>query len=239
MRREHRRELRHDKFVDEMGSLSTRAKENQRFLMTITVGVVAAALIAYGIYFYRNTQEQKAQDALASAIDTIDSPLLSPPGSQQPPQPGAKYKTEAERNAAAEKQFKDLESKYGGTDAADVANLYLARLDAGRGDVAGARKLLNAFINEHPKHVLVGSARFSLYQLRIENGEAAQVANELQTEVNKSDPVLPADSLLVLLAHAYDVQGNAQKSKEAYRRITTEFPDSPYALEAQRRMGPA
>jgi TolA-binding protein len=239
MRREHRRELRHDKFVDEMGSLSTRARENQRFLMTVTVAVVAAALIAYGIYFYRNTQEQKAQDALASAIDTIDSPLLSPPGSQQPPQPGAKYKTEAERNAAAEKQFKDLESKYGGTDAADVANLYLARLDAGRGDVAGARKLLNAFINEHPKHVLVGSARFSLYQLRIENGEAAQVANELQTEVNKSDPVLPADSLLVLLAHAYDVQGNAQKSKEAYRRITTEFPDSPYALEAQRRMGPA
>ena len=57
--------------------------------------------------------------------------------------------------------------------------------------------------------------------------------------MNKSDPVLPADSLLVLLAHAYDVQGNAQKSKEAYRRITTEFPDSPYALEAQRRMGPA
>ncbi len=239
MRPEHRRELRHDKFVDEMGSLSTRAKENQRFLLTITVAVVAAALVAYGLYFYRNTREQKAQEVLAIAIDTIDSPLLTPPGSQQPPAPGAKYKTEAERNTAAEKQFKDLESKYGGTDAADVANLYLARLDAGRGDMAGARKLLNAFIAEHPKHVLVGSARFSLYQLRIENGEAAQVTNELQAEVNKSDPVLPADSLLVLMAHAYEVQGNAQKSKEAYRRITTEFPDSPYALEAQRRMGPA
>ena len=239
MRREHRRELRHDKFVDEMGSLSTRARENQRFLLTITIGVIAAALVAYGIYFYRNNREQQAQDALASAIDSIDSPLLSAPGSQQPQQPGAKFKTEAERNAAAEKQFKDLESKYSGTDAADIANLYLARLDAGRGDIAGARKLLNGFIDEHPKHVLVGSARFSLYQIRIENGEAAQVASELQNEVNKSDPVLPADSLLVLLAHAYDVQGNAEKSKEAYRRITTEFPDSPYALEAQRRIGRA
>lgn len=239
MRREHRRELRHDKFVDEMGSLSTRARENQRLLLTITLAVVAAALVAYGIYFYRNNREGQAQDVLANAIDTIDSPLLNAPGSQQPQQPGAKYKTEAERNAAAEKQFKDLESKYSGTDASDVAKLYLARLGAGRGDIAGARKLLNAFIDEHPKHVLVGSARFSLYQLRIENGEAAQVASELQNEVNKSDPVLPADSLLVLLAHAWEVQGNPQKSKEAYRRITTEFPDSPYALEAQRRMGPA
>ena len=239
MRREHRRELKHDKFVDEMGSQWSKAKENQRFLLTITIGVFAAGLVLYGIYYYRNSREEQGQQALGVAIETIDSPLLSAPGSQQPSQPGAKFKTEAERNAAAEKQFKDLESKYSGTDAADIGNLYLARLDAGRGDVAGARKLLNTFISEHPKHVLVGSARFSLYQLRIENGEAAQVSSELQTEVNKSDPVLPADSLLILLAHAYDVQGNAQKSKEAYRRITTEFPDSPYALEAQRRMGPA
>jgi TolA-binding protein len=239
MRREHRRELKHDRFVDEIGTLSARARDNQRLLLTVTVAVVAAALLLYGYYFYRSTQEQRAQDALAAAIDTIDSPLLPAPGSQQQAAPGAKYKTEQERNAAAEKQFKDVEKKYGGTDAADVANLYLARLDAGRGDVAGARKLLNAFISEHPKHVLVGSARFSLYQLRIENGEAAQVASELQTEVNKTDPILPADSLLILMAHAYDAQGNNQKSKDAYRRITTEFPDSPYALEAQRRMGPA
>jgi TolA-binding protein len=240
MRREHRRELRHDKFVDEMGSLSTKARENQRFLLVITVGVVAALLLGYGFFYFRHTREQRAQDALAVAIETIDSPLLPAPGAQQQQaQPGAKYKTEAERNAVAEKRFKDLKSKYSGTDAADVSNLYLARLDAGRGDVAGARKLLDEFIREHPKHVLVGSSRFSLYQLRIENGEAAQVANELQAEISKSDPILPGDSLLVLLAHAYESQGNGTKSKEAYRRITTEFPDSPYALEAQRRMGPA
>ena len=239
MRREHRRELKHDKFVDEIGTLSTRARENQPFLLAVTLAVVAAGLIAYGAYFYRTTREQKAQDALAVAIDTIESPLLPAAGTQQQVQPGAKYKTEAERNTAAEKQFKDVEAKYSGTDAADVGNLYLARLQAGRGDIAGARKLLNGFVSEHPKHVLVGSARFSLYQLRIENGEAAQVTSELQSEVNKSDPILPADSLLVLMAHAYETQGNAQKSKEAYRRITTEFPDSPYALEAQRRMGPA
>ena len=87
--------------------------------------------------------------------------------------------------------------------------------------------------------MLVGSARFSLYQLRIENGEAAAVANDLQTEISKTNPVLPADTLLVLLAHAYDAQGNGVKSKEAYKRIATEYPDSPYALEAQRRVGPA
>jgi TolA-binding protein len=65
------------------------------------------------------------------------------------------------------------------------------------------------------------------------------VAQELQAEIGKSEPNLPPDALLALLAHAWDAQGNAQKTKEAYRRITTEYPESPYALEAQRRMGPA
>jgi TolA-binding protein len=237
MRREHRRELRHDRFVDEIGSLSGRVRDNQRLLVVITAVIVVAAVAAYGTYFYRSTREQRAQDALAAAIETIDSPLLPPAGGQAPP--GARYKTEGERNGAAEKQFKDAESKFSGTDAADVAKLYLARIDVSRGDVIGARRLLTDFIRDHPKHMLVGAARYSLYQLRIENGEAPQVISELSAEVSKSEPVLPPDTLLVLLAHAYDAQGNGEKSNETYRRIATEFPDSPYALEAQRRIGSA
>ena len=54
-----------------------------------------------------------------------------------------------------------------------------------------------------------------------------------------AEELLPSDTLLVLLAHAYDAQGNTDKSKETYRRIVTEYPDSPYAVEAQRRVGPA
>jgi TolA-binding protein len=235
MHRQHRRELKHDKFVDEIGVLSTRARENQRVLVSLAVGALLVALVTYGVYFYRSNQERKAQDMLAAAIDTIESPLVTP----NQPNPQAKFKSEAERSAAAEKQFKDVKAKYSGTDAADVADLYLARISASRGDVSGARKLLQNFIQEHPQHLLVGGARYSLYQMRIESGEAQQVTSELNAELAKKDPVLPADSLLVLLAHSYEVQGNDQKSRDTYKRIVTEYPDSPFALEAQRRVGPA
>jgi TolA-binding protein len=240
MDRQHRQELKHDRFVDEVGALSTRARENQRLLITIAAAAVIIALLGYGVVFYRSNHEQKAQAALASAIDTMDAPLLpATPQPGQPPIPNAKYKTETERNAAAEKEFRAVQTNFGGTDAADVARLYLARLDAGRGDTASAKKLLQEFIDDHPKHILVGTARYSLYQLRIDSGESQQVATEVTAELGKSDPVLPSDSLLVILAHAYEAQGNEPKSRETYKRITTEFPDSPYALEAQRRMGPA
>ena len=237
MDRQHRRELKHDRFVDQIGNMSGKAKENQRLLVMITAAVVALAVIGYGIYFYRSSREQRGQDALAKAIDTIESPLLPPPGGQTTP--GARFKTDAERQAAAEKQFKDVQAQFSSTDAADVADLYLARIEAQHGNTASARKRLEHFVSAHPKHMLVGGARYSLYQLRIDAGEGPQVAQELQAQIGKPDAPLPSDTLLVLLAHAYDAQGNADKSKDAYRRIVTEFPDSPYAVEAQRKVGGA
>lgn len=232
MDRQHRHDLKHDKFVDEIGALSERARANQRLLLAIGGGIIAIALIAYGIYFYRGNREEAAQQALAVAIETADAPISEtrPEGTT-----GPHFKTEAERNAAAEKAFKDVSAKHSGTDAADVAGLYLARMAVTKGDVKTARTLLEDFVSDHGDHILVSTAKFSLYQLRIENGEAAQVAQELDAELAKTEPVLPGDSLLVLLAQAYEVQGNAAKSKEAYKRITTEFPESPYVVEAARR----
>jgi TolA-binding protein len=237
MDRQHRRDLKHDRFVDEIGTLSTRARENQRLLAAIAGALVLLSIAAYGIYFYRSGREKKAQDALARAIETIESPLMPPAGS--PPVPDAKYKTDAERVTAAEKLFRDVQKTYSGSDAADVADLYLARVASGKSNTAEARKLLEDFVKKHADHVLVGAAKYSLYQLRLEGGEAQQVIAELNAEMGKPEPALPADSLLVVLAHAYEVQGNSDQAKATYRRIITEFPDSPYALEAQRRVGPA
>lgn len=232
MDRQHRHELKHDKFVDEIGALSVRARANQRLLLTIGGAVVVIAVIAFGIFFYRANQEDQAQQALATAIETAEATIgeTQPEGST-----GPHFKTEAERTAAAEKAFKDIRAKYSGTDAGDIAGLYVARIALAKEDVKTARTLLEEFVDNHGDNILVGTARFSLYQLRIENGEAAQVAQELDAELAKSKPVLPGDSLLVLLAQAYEVQGNLAKSKDSYRRLTTEFPESPYVVEAARR----
>jgi TolA-binding protein len=236
MDRTERHNHKHDRFVDEIGALSSRARENQRVLYYIGGGLVAVAILVYGFFFYRGHREEKAQLLLSTAIETFDAPV-GDPAATQPGTPAPKFKTVTERTAAAEKQFKDVQAQYSGTDASDVAGLYLGRLAVSRGDVATGRKSFEQFIGSHRNNILVDSARFSLYQLRIDNGEAAKVASELDAELKKADPVLPGDSLLVLLAQAYEVQGNTEKSRESYRRITTEFPDSPYVVEAQRRVG--
>ena len=235
MDRQHRRELKHDKFVDEVGALTVRARKNQRLLYAIAAGALALALIGYGIYFYRSNQESQASTLLATAIETFEAPLAT----EGQTDPRAKFKTEPEKVAAAEKLFNDIRLKFPSTDSADVAGLYVARITAGRGDIATARKLLQEFVDDQSGHLLVGAARYSLFQMRIDNGEAQQVVTELNAELAKEEPVLPEDSMLVLLAHAYEVQGDETRSRETFRRIVTEYPDSPFALEAQRRVGPA
>jgi tetratricopeptide (TPR) repeat protein len=237
MDRQHRHDLKHDKFVDEIGALSSRARDNQRLLLLLAGGLLAVAVIVYGVFFYRGNREEKAQEALAVAIETFDAPVGDVPPEQQATQTGPRFQTEAEKTATAEKQFKEVQTNFSGTDAADVAGLYMARMAAARGDVKTARPLLETFVSEQKDHILAGAARFSLYQMRIESGEAAQVAVELNAELLKPEPVLPGDSLLILLAQAYETQGDSAKSLDAYRRITTEFPESPYAMEAQRRVG--
>jgi predicted negative regulator of RcsB-dependent stress response len=240
MDRQHRHDLKHDKFVDEIGALSARAKANQRLLLTIGISAIVLAAAVYGFLFYKRGKEEKAQLALASAIETVEAPVGDNPQGQNSLPTAQKFKTAEERNAAAEKQFRDVQAKYSGSDAADIAGLFLARMAVTKGDIATAQKGLQEFIDDHGDHPLLGaSARYSLYQLRIENGQAAQVATELNAELAKAEPALPGDALLILLAQAYDVQGNTAKAKEAYRRITTEFPDSDYAVEAARRGGTA
>lgn len=236
MDRVHRHELKHDKFVDEIGALSIRARANQKLLYAIAGAVVAIAVIGFGGYFFRSSREKTAQQALAVAIETSSATV-----GDTPPQgaTGPHFKTDAERSAAAEKLFKDVQARYPSSDAADVAGLYIARSAISRGEVKTARELLENFVGEHGDNIVARSARYSLYQLRIENGEAAQVATELETELAESDPVLPGDSLLHLQAQAYEIQGNSEKSKAAYRRITTEFPESPYVVDAARKAGQA
>ncbi len=235
MDRQTRRDMRHDKFVDEVGSIGTMARQNARVLSTLVAGLLVVAALVAAFFYYRANREQKAQDLLGDAITTMDTPVQAAP---TPDQPAPKFKTDEEKTAKAEQQFKAVVAAYPGTDAADVAELYLARLVASRGDIASARPKLEKFISDHPHELLVGAARYSLYQIRIQAGEAKQVSADLEKLIaaNPTNEELPKDTLLSLLARAYEAQGNELKTREVYRRLVTEYPDSPYTVDAQRRL---
>lgn len=228
-----RKDIKHDKFVDEMGTVYSSIRTNWFRLLGLAIGLIVLLGAVMAVFAWRNRQEAVAQDKLAAAIETIETRI----GDPATPATGSNpFKTEAEKNAKAEQQFKEIVEKFEGRDAADVAGIYLARLEAARGDVASATKRLRNFLSEHPDHLLAGGVKLSLYEMDLASGDPKKVIGEMEKELSNSKGVIPTESLLSLLARAYEITGDQAKAKDTYRRLTTEFPDSPYALDAQRKV---
>lgn len=228
-----RKDIKHDKFVDEMGTVYSTIRTNWFKLLGFAIGLIVLVGAVMAVFTYRNQKEASAQDQLAVAIETVETRVGDPAA---PTSAANKFKTEAEKNAKAEEQFKAIVDKFDGSDAADVAGIYLARLEASRGDVPTAAKRLREFLAEHPDHLLAGGVKMSLYEMDLASGDAKKVIAEMEKELSGAKSAVPTESLLSLMARAYEITGDQVKAKDIYRRITTEFPDSPYALDAQRKV---
>ncbi len=229
-----RKEIKHDKFVEEMETAYAVARRNAPVVLWSVVGALVLIVAIVAFTLWRTRQESAAQKRLAEGIRTIEAPVAVP-GETTAPAPGT-YASEQEKIAKAEPVFREVADKYGSSDAADVASLYLARIEIGRGDTKAARGKLEAFIDGHPDHLLAQAARVSLVDLRLAAGEAQQVIADLEKDVASTEGQLPQDVALTLLARAYETARQPQKARDAYQRIVNEYPDSPYTLEAQRKL---
>ncbi|HXI13850.1 MAG TPA: tetratricopeptide repeat protein [Thermoanaerobaculia bacterium] len=231
-----RKDLKHDKFVEEVGTAYSFARQNKRRLLGISGAILLLALSLAGWFAYQSRQESKGQLRLAEGIEVMNAPVSETPA---PATVGKSYKTEDEKVLKAEPIFKEVVTKYKGSDAASIADLYLARIAAWRGDIASARPRLERFVASHREHLLAAPAQMSLYEMRIEAGEVKAVTTELEAELKKEESLVPHDSILALLARSYQRLGDRTKAAEMNRRIITEYPDSAYFLDAQRQLPPA
>lgn len=227
-----RKDIKHDKFVEDVGlAYGFVARNRSRLFLAIGALFLLAAVLT-AVVLHRGRQTVAASGKLAEAIEIMEAPVALTPDQTST---GPQYKSEAEKLGKAEPLFKSIVDEYGSTDVADVASLYLARIAASKGNIDEARPRLEKFIDEHDDHVLASSAKYSLYEIRIAAGEGAQVAQEIEAELNDEKSLIPTDAALALLGRAHEQAGNDEKSKEAYRRIINEFPDSAYTLDAQRK----
>jgi len=229
-RKEIKHDIRHDRFVEEVNSFYGTLRSNATRFTVVLLAIAALAGIGCGIWAWRAHKETAGQSRLAEAIGIMNSPV----GPAQAGDTSVHYKTSGEKVAKAEPILQDVSNNHAGTDAADVADLYLAQLAAGKGDLDSARKRLETFLHDHPRSILAGSAQLSLYELQMAKGDVKGVITALEKDLKDDSSRLPKDAVLAMLARAYSQTGDPVKARDAYRRITNEFPESAYAQDAQR-----
>jgi predicted negative regulator of RcsB-dependent stress response len=131
-----RKDLKSDKFAQEVKHGFEFLTEHKEESLRYGAIVLAVLLVAGGIYFYVRHQTTVREDALAQAM-RIDNATVG----NVPPQPGVlHYATAQEKDQARAKALVDVSVKYHGTLEGAMAEFYLASDAADKGNLAEAEK---------------------------------------------------------------------------------------------------
>jgi hypothetical protein len=130
-----RKELKSDKFAQEVGLTVTFFEEHQKDVVRYGAIGVAAVLLIAGFVIYQRHESTARQQALAQAILVQETPVATVAVSGQ-----ATFQTQEAKDQAAIKAFTDLASKYRGSNEGEIAEYYLGSIHADQGTMAEAEK---------------------------------------------------------------------------------------------------
>ena len=202
-----RKELKSDKFAQEVGLTVTFFEEHQKDVVRYgAIGVAAAVLIAGYVIYQRHEHGARQQD-LAEAIKVQETPVATVAVGGQPT-----FQTQEAKDQAAIKAFSDLESKYRGSDEAQIAEYYLGAIHADQGKLADAEKDFLDIANRGDKNYS-SLAKLSLADIYFADGRYDQGEKILRDLMASPTIFVSRDQASLALARHLIGRNNAEARK--------------------------
>ncbi len=201
-----------DEFITTTGKLLSWARENTRQLL-VACGLFLGVLIliaSYGYYQQKrsNTAEQLYNQAMAK---------YQTAGGEKDP---------AAALAAVQPDLERLTGEYGGQPAGKLGRLMYGNFSLAAQARDEAVKIYLAALEDFGSDAsLANFIRNGLGAAYSQKGEFQAAIEHYEKIVSGSSQVLK-DSALFHLGRLYEAMGQSDKSREAYRQLSTEFPDS-------------
>ncbi len=188
-----RKELKTDKFAEEV-SHTVEFLEQHRRQAIIIGSIVAAIMLGAAGYYYRKAQHMERQRALTAALEIYQAPVSESPAAE-----GVHFKSEAEKQAAVEKEFTKLAAEYSGSPEAAIAKYYLAVTASAAGDQEKAERLLKE-VAESADKGYASLAKFSLAQLYEGQGRPEEAEKLLRELVERPTILVSKEQATIALA---------------------------------------
>ena len=237
MRAETRHQLKQDRFskvtFEAAGNAAHWSVEHQSKLIAAVIAVIVLGAIAFGGWYYVNTQDEKASAEFSTAVRTWETPVR-PAG--VPAQPGTdSFASAQERATAARKQFQAIVDKYPRTHTADMARYFVGLASAQLGDNAAAeRSLQEAARSSNADLAALGKfALASVYRAENKDAQAVDLYKQL---MDKPTLVVSKATAQLELASFYESRQKPDEAKKIYEQVQKENPSSEAASLAQRRV---
>jgi TolA-binding protein len=235
-----RAETRHQLKQDRFSKVTFEAAENaahwtaehQAKLVAAVIAVVVIAAIAFGGWYYVNSQDERASAELSTAVRTFEAPVR-PAG--VPAEPGYdSFASSQERATAARKQFQDIVDRYPRTHTADMARYFVGLASSQLGDDAAAERSLQETAGSRNADLaaLGKLALASVYRTENKDAQAVDLYKQL---IDKPTIVVSKATAQLELAGFYESRQKPDEAKKIYDQVAKDNPSSEAASLAQRR----
>jgi tetratricopeptide (TPR) repeat protein len=188
-----RKELKSDKFAQEVGQTVTFFEEHKEEIVRYGAIALAVAVFVGGYSIYARRQHAARQEALYKAIGAQEASVgTAAPGALS-------FPTQDAKDQQALKLFGAVRNDYSGSDEAVVAAYYLGAIHADQGKLAEAEKeFLEASQKGNAQYA--GLAKLSLAQIYFSDGRTAQGETALRELIAKPTVFVSKEQAAILLA---------------------------------------
>jgi TolA-binding protein len=238
VRAETRHQLKQDRFSKVTFAAAEKtvnwSEEHKSTIIAAVIAAIAVAAIAFGGWYYVNTQDEKASAELSTAVRTFET-QVRPPG--VPAQPGMdSFASSEERATAARKQFQAIVDKYPHTHTANMARYFVGLASAQLGDNAAAERSLQEVANSATSDLgaLGKFALASVYRAENKDTQAVELYKRL---IDKPTVVVSKVTAQLELAGFYASKQKPDEAKKIYDQVAKENPSTEAASLAERRAG--
>jgi TolA-binding protein len=240
MKSKERHKLKENEFARTVAHASDLFQTRGRDMVTLTVVIVVALVLAGGFAWWRQSRNAKGNALLASALSVEEAPVIAPtapaPGSPIPVQQAGTYATEQAKLEAALPALMKAADAYPNSDAGITARYHAAGILASLGRYPEAEQRYQEVVDKAGNRVYGRTARLGLADVQVLQGKYDNAIKIYQEAATDSKSQLPLDGVLMQLGRAYLKAGKKTEAAHAFTRVVEEFPQSAYAADARREM---
>ena len=194
MDRAHRQELKHDRFVEQVGHTVEYATEHKQQIGRYGAIALVVLVVILGVSWYMRSQATARQEALREAIHKQEGQI----GPTQSPFL-VSYPTAADKQKAVDAAWNDLIARYSGSDEAMIGHFYMGINSADRGNTQDAEKHLK-IVADSGKDDYASQAKLSLANLYESQGKVAEAEKLLRSLVDDPTVLVSKEQATLVLA---------------------------------------
>ncbi len=194
MDKRHRKELKSDKFAQEVPQSVAFVSTHRELMLRWGAPALAVVLIVAGIFYYRSYQHAARQEALHEAM-RVQNASVGPSQSQYV----LAFPTAEARTKAVLKSWQDLAAKYPGTEEGRIAEFFLGTNASDNGNLADAEKHFKAAIDGR-NGPYASLAKLALAQIYGGQGKVKEGADLIQSVIDHPTVLVSKEMATLALA---------------------------------------